>query len=605
MELWCKNSRLIAAENKVLKNWLNHFAPSPTVCVNREGSTFKGSRHLQAWKAHLFIGIIVASAPLSQSQETPYFGADTSVWSLDGECDDPRFDGPGTPETSSLDDDRFADATDCRTLWNSGQIWLKPGVTRGSSENRRTGFGFDGSDWANDGECDDPRFVGPGMTRTPLLFEDIEQDASDCREASLAGTVSFRTGRFPEFGDDSGQYAKDGECDDARFIENGDDTRYMRNHVLRDATDCRAAFTSGTAMLHLDFGDDSGEWSNDGECDDTRFSGPARQSPTWTADTLQGRDASDCVADYRAGQLNRWINSANGTVDGAFNNETLTEVVASVQEGLKGLGYYRGPTNGVLTPDTRSAIRAFERDNDLDITGEATAPLLMIIGAAMLMDAAVDEFGDVNPDLTGSGSGFFVSDQGHVLTNHHVIEGCDVIELPGGVRPTLIASEEFSDLALLQVPDIGRSQSFLKVRAGRGVQLAESILVSGFPLNGIVTSDLNVTLGNVTALSGPEQNRGLFQISAPVQPGNSGGPVLDSNGRLVGVVVSKLDALAVADATGDIPQNINFAIALGTVQSFLDAYSVPYSEGEPTSQDLSNEAIAQIAQGVTIKVQCR
>ena len=86
-------------------------------------------------------------------------------------------------------------------------------------------FGNDSSEWSNDGECDDPRFAGPGMTTTPLLDSDIRADATDCRTAFKAGTVSLRDGSNPadlivggvNFGNDQGEWSNDGECDDMRF----------------------------------------------------------------------------------------------------------------------------------------------------------------------------------------------------------------------------------------------------------------------------------------------------------------------------------------------------------------------------------------------------
>jgi len=88
-------------------------------------------------------------------------------------------------------------------------------------------------------------------------------------------------------------------------------------------------------------------------------------------------------------------------------------------------------------------------------------------------------------------------------------------------------------------------------------------VVAGYPLRGVLASGANVAAGNVAVLAGPGDDRRLIQITALVQPGNSGGPVLDSSGNAVGVVVSKLDAIAMAQATGDIPQNVNFAVSAG------------------------------------------
>jgi S1-C subfamily serine protease len=142
------------------------------------------------------------------------------------------------------------------------------------------------------------------------------------------------------------------------------------------------------------------------------------------------------------------------------------------------------------------------------------------------------------------------------------------------------------------------------LRQGRGVRLADSVVVAGFPLTGLLSSGLNVTTGAVSALAGPGDDRRLIQITAPVQPGNSGGPLLDSSGNVVGVVVSKLDALEVASITGDIPQNVNFAIALGTLQAFLDSNSIDY-QTRASSSPKSNADVAEMARAATVQIECR
>ena len=103
------------------------------------------------------------------------------------------------------------------------------------------------------------------------------------------------------YGDDTGSYANDGTCDDARFSADGTQWDYKRNHVLHDATDCRAAVASGTVSLLLDFGDDSGDYAFDETCDDVRFSGSGR-SILETNSHIK-RDATDCIAAYRAGTI--------------------------------------------------------------------------------------------------------------------------------------------------------------------------------------------------------------------------------------------------------------------------------------------------------------
>ena len=119
-------------------------------------------------------------------------------------------------------------------------------------------FGDDSGDWTNDGECDDPRFTGTGSA-AELLEADIRKDATDCRTAFEAGTVTLKdTGDTPsttdiDFGDDSGDWANDDECDDPRFRGTGSAEELVDADLLKDATDCKAAFEAGTVTLNPDY----------------------------------------------------------------------------------------------------------------------------------------------------------------------------------------------------------------------------------------------------------------------------------------------------------------------------------------------------------------
>ncbi len=119
----------------------------------------------------------------------------------------------------------------------------------------------------------------------------------------------------------------------------------------------------------------------------------------------------------------------------------------------------------------------------------------------------------------------------------------------------------------------------------------------------MLTSDPSVTTGNVSALAGPGDDRRFLQITAPVQQGNSGGPLLDLSGNVAGVVVGKLDAIKIAAVTGDIPQNVNFAISAWTARAFLDAYNVPY-ETAPSKPRLTPADVAAKAREFTVLVEC-
>jgi hypothetical protein len=197
-------------------------------------------------------GFLAASsglAPIAHAQPSPPdFGDDASRWANDSECDDPRFEGAGMSPGLSLDDDIGHDASDCRTAWRVGDIALASLEDADAPD-----FGDDASDWAKDSECDDPRFEGPGMTKTKLLDQDIGHDATDCGAAWNDGRLQLIgdwEGDGPDFGDDAGDWANDGECDDPRFEGAGmTSTDLLQDDIRHDATDCNSAWEAGTITL--------------------------------------------------------------------------------------------------------------------------------------------------------------------------------------------------------------------------------------------------------------------------------------------------------------------------------------------------------------------
>ncbi|MGV7212595.1 S1C family serine protease [Bradyrhizobium sp. UFLA05-112] len=213
------------------------------------------------------------------------------------------------------------------------------------------------------------------------------------------------------------------------------------------------------------------------------------------------------------------------------------------------------------------------------------------------------------PGKTGSysGTGFVVSGSGHVVTNNHVIDGCvgDIKgNLTGEARMVLrvVSRDAVNDLALLQAPATATFKDFAKIR-DRSIRSGDSVVAIGFPYHGLLTSDFTVTTGIVSSLSGILNDTRHLQISAAVQPGNSGGPLFDTSGQLIGVVVSKLDARMLMRATGTIPENINFAIKTGAMRDFLDNSVVPYQTAEPKGE-LKTTDIAGNARAYTMLISC-
>ena len=128
------------------------------------------------------------------------FGDDSSKFSKDGECDDKRFSGPGMTDTPLLESDVRHDATDCRTAYDQHRLVM--GTTNAASSGsgyadsgvNHIMWGDDSSKFSKDGECDDKRFTGAGMTDTPLLDSDVKHDATDCRAAFGQGRLQLGGG---------------------------------------------------------------------------------------------------------------------------------------------------------------------------------------------------------------------------------------------------------------------------------------------------------------------------------------------------------------------------------------------------------------------------
>lgn len=209
-----------------------------------------------------------------------------------------------------------------------------------------------------------------------------------------------------------------------------------------------------------------------------------------------------------------------------------------------------------------------------------------------------------NRELAGTGSGFAVS-KSHVLTNAHVVTDCTEVRTkqPGAAsaKAEVIARDGRNDLALIKVTSVPASVATF--RAGFGIRQGDAVVAVGFPLHGVLASEANVTTGTVSALAGIRDDSRQLQITAPVQPGNSGGPLLDLSGNVVGIVVAKLDALKVAGITGDIPQNVNFAIKAELATLFLSSNGVVV-ETAPSAAQRPTAEIADKAKAFTLLIEC-
>jgi S1-C subfamily serine protease len=207
---------------------------------------------------------------------------------------------------------------------------------------------------------------------------------------------------------------------------------------------------------------------------------------------------------------------------------------------------------------------------------------------------------------SASGTGFVVAN-GRMLTNAHVVNGCKRVTARNAAGQVATAQigpvDTRRDLAILVVPaTFGPPLSF---RDSPPLRRGDTVVTYGFPLSGLLSSGPTLTTGDISALAGLRDNPLHFQISAPVQPGNSGGPLLDAHGNVVGVVTSKLNAARVAQMTGgDIPQNINFAVKGSEALAFLTEHGVPPWRAASTGAEKRAAEVGEVANPSTAFLSC-
>jgi serine protease Do len=207
-------------------------------------------------------------------------------------------------------------------------------------------------------------------------------------------------------------------------------------------------------------------------------------------------------------------------------------------------------------------------------------------------------------DFSSSGTGFYIN-RDNIVTAAHVVEGCRRMELTDGTALDVIRSEPDLDLAVLKVPgdpavlfEPGESDVWLEISPELNARLGETVTALGFPYLGRFGQGLTVTGGNVSALPGGRFGDSQIMISAPVQPGNSGGPLLNGDGEVIGVVVARIDDIVVLEETGTLPQNMNFAVTNAELNDFLARAQVTFPPSDGQGFDLSRGVPENVSNSV-------
>jgi Trypsin-like peptidase domain len=191
---------------------------------------------------------------------------------------------------------------------------------------------------------------------------------------------------------------------------------------------------------------------------------------------------------------------------------------------------------------------------------------------------------------TSTGTGFFITANGYLATNYHVIDGAEIISVRDTAgtffKANIVATDKINDLAILYV---GGTHNSLNLLPSQGIRSGKKVFTMGFPHIDIQGAEAKFTEGSISSSSGLGNDPRVYQISVPVQAGNSGGPLATQEGGVVGIVTAKIDALSILKSTGDLPQNVNYAIKssylLGLVSAFPEIEKNLLSEKKKTFTD--------------------
>ncbi len=221
-------------------------------------------------------------------------------------------------------------------------------------------------------------------------------------------------------------------------------------------------------------------------------------------------------------------------------------------------------------------------------------------------DKKLQEVAETKRNAISTGTGFFIAPGGYLVTNHHVIEDATdyaVRDHKGRFyQATVIARDSNRDLALLKV---NGAFPTLKIASSESVSKGQRVLAVGYPQISIQGNESKVTDGIISSFSGLQNDDNWFQISVPIQGGNSGGPLVTESGGVVGVVVATANVARFYKLTGNLPQNVNYAIKSKVLLDFLKAQNLQnFSavKGKISIDDVDASTVLVIAKNGLIDV---
>ncbi len=292
-----------------------------------------------------------------------------------------------------------------------------------------------------------------------------------------------------------------------------------------------------------------------------------------------------------------------------------TKRICAKGERHSGELYWAGTYTYVTAEDRESTVNCFAMDRNSALA-EVRAKFGLFGDRKEAEPPAVagpKHGGDISPDngtdqpnVRSSGSGFVITTDGFVITNCHVVGDAEKVEIitEFGMRPArVVGTDKGNDLCLVKIEGTYTAIPFAEKRSA---DLGQSVFTMGFPMPDLQGIEPKVTKGVISSLRGIRDDARCYQIDAAVQPGNSGGPLADESGRLIGIVSSKLSDSSVLAGTGSLPQNVNYAIKKSYLLAFLDGYPEVLKNTVTGGQDglLFEDAVAKVRKS-TVLVICK
>jgi len=275
-----------------------------------------------------------------------------------------------------------------------------------------------------------------------------------------------------------------------------------------------------------------------------------------------------------------WLNQCNdmtrfnGMAIRPLSSSDAVLIYESAKRGIEEAQYIEGQLNAERGQVTETASY-LNKNNFPQLANDLLAFYKKITSS----DSSKISKKEWKPSIKKAGSGtcFAINSNGQLVTSYHVVEGSEHIKVrleDGQVEEAkLLKSSPANDLAVLQIQR--KTPNFLPLASAKTTSLGTPVFTMGFPATSILGSDVKFSEGVINSLSGFQNDAIYMQISMPVHPGNSGGPIVTDDGSVVGVVTATAAIATFIKQTGTLPQNVNWGIKADYLIPMVDSLETP------------------------------